>query len=70
MTRLEKLHEKLTSMYTDLLDDGCEDPRVLKEIREFLNDNNINATTINSKVVDSEVIELDVDSLAALVSNG
>ena len=57
--KLNELHAKLTDRYTDLLVDA-EDPRLLKEIREFLSDNNVNATTIEGVVPEgsNEAVDL------------
>lgn len=46
LTKLQELHVKLAETYSDLLNSGVDDPRVLKEVREFLRDNNITETDI------------------------
>ena len=61
---LIELHNKLTEAYAEVLEAGCEDPRLLKEIREFLNDNNILVDNIleDTKSSEDNVIELDISS--------
>ena len=63
MAKIEDLHAKLVSIYIELLDNGCEDPRVLKEVREFLNDNDITSRNLLEDLEDSEVIELDMTDI-------
>jgi len=64
--KLHTLHSTLTDRYTELLAGGTEDPRLLKEIREFLNDNNINDISLNSIVPEgsNESVDLDDDYMA------
>lgn len=61
--KLNKLHEELTTRYSDILSSQTEDPRLLKEIREFLSDNNITAASISNIVPEgsNESVELDDD---------
>ena len=65
MSKLHDLHEKLTERLTTLMETGTDDPRVLKEVREFLRDNNINDTTIGEPTLDAsqEAIILEDDYL-------
>jgi hypothetical protein len=65
MNKLHDLHEKLTERLTTLMETGTDDPRVLKEVREFLRDNNINDTTIGEPMLDAsqEAIILEDDYL-------
>jgi len=58
--KLIELHNKLTETYTNLLAEGCEDPRILKEVREFLNDNYITSDNIDVNTTSSKPIELDL----------
>jgi len=53
MSKLHDLHEKLTERLTTLMETGTDDPRVLKEVREFLRDNNINDTTIGEPILEA-----------------
>jgi len=39
--QLGALHELLVTQYVGLMKGGCDDPRILKEIRELLKDNDI-----------------------------
>ena len=57
---LIKLHETLTKAYAELLEDGCQDPRILKEVREFLSDNSIFADNIVNPE-SNQVIELELE---------
>lgn len=71
MTDLKDLHEALAARYKELLEGGSEDPRILKEVREFLIDNNVTLDSINRDLDDSEVIDLHLDEdLIKLVQNG
>jgi hypothetical protein len=53
------------SHYELLLKGGTEDPRLLKEIREFLNDNDINISSLSddTELESNEAVELDDDYL-------
>lgn len=71
MSDLNDLHSSLARRYRELLEDGSDDPRILKEIREFLMDNNVTLDTINRDVDDSEVVEINMDEdILKLVQNG
>ncbi len=59
--KLIELHNKLTESYGEILEAGCEDPRILKEVREFLSDNSIFVDNILDDNKPMEVIELDLD---------
>ena len=62
MADLSKLHKKLTDSFCEMLDQGLEDPKVLKEIREFLKDNEIREEDIVRIPEDTDTtIDLDVD---------
>lgn len=65
MSRLHKLHEELAKRYEDILAGQTEDPRLLKEIREFLADNNITTQSMSNIVPEeaNEAVELDDDYL-------
>jgi len=39
--QLGALHELLVTSYVKIMKEGCDDPRLLKEIRELLKDNDI-----------------------------
>lgn len=72
--KLHDLHDKLAQRLTQIMEAGTDDPRVLKEVREFLNDNNINYTTIAEEDIPvgdtGDIIILDEDYLAGGVANG
>lgn len=63
--KLEKLHSDLVTRYESLLASGVEDPRLLKEIREFLNDNDINVQSLGDdiRLESNEDIVLDDEYL-------
>ena len=65
MSKLHELHEALTIKLTHLMNEGSDDPRILKEVREFLKDNNINDTTISEPELEAskQPIEMDDDYL-------
>lgn len=73
MTKIERLHVTLTEKLGEMLE-HTEDPRVLKEVREFLKENNVTADTIGetSTTTLDEAIDLpdlDVENYR-LVNNG
>ena len=60
MSTLEKLHVSLAEAYTTILEKGTDDPRMLKEVREFLRDNDITEDTIAMNGIggaDANVVE-------------
>lgn len=72
MSKMKNIHTLLTNHYEMLLANGCEDPKILKEIREFLRDNNINEETLSMLQVANDVgmIELPDDEEWQLAMEG
>ena len=67
---LPEIHSLLSKTYRAMLLQGCDDPRVLKEIREFLKDNDVKVKLTDQSVPDSAPISLDLEEeLFKLVSN-
>ena len=68
MSDIETLHSMLIEKYMGLIAIS-DDPRVLKEAREFLRDNDITVASIGEETPDSlnEAIELDVDAFSNYV---
>ena len=67
---LTTIHKMLAITYKRMLDEGCSDPRILKEVREFLKDNGVAIKAIDQSVPDSAVISMDLEEeLFKLVSN-
>ena len=63
------LYKLLCQNYAEQLTAGVEDPRTLKEIREFLRDNDINVNTLLTEHGAKNVVELPDDYLDG-VANG
>ena len=64
LNKLQELHQKLADNYMEQLDNGVEDPRLLKEVREFLKDNNITEADLefsNLKSTDENIITFDTE---------
>lgn len=62
LSKLQELHQKLADNYMEQLDNGVEDPRLLKEVREFLKDNNITEADLefsSLKSTDENIITFD-----------
>lgn len=60
---LGMLHELLVTQYVKLMEDGCEDPRILKEIRELLKDNDITGDISETlkAITSSSMVEMPDD---------
>lgn len=66
---LEDLFRALTVRYADLLKAGSEDPRLLKEVREFLEYNGITKDSLEvDSLDDAQVIELDIDDFGKVMN--
>jgi len=61
--QLGALHELLVTQYVKLMQSGCEDPRILKEIRELLKDNDITGDISDTlkAITDESVVEMPED---------
>jgi len=58
--QLGALHELLVTQYVALMKDGCDDPRILKEIRELLKDNDITGDITDTLKAISAKTEVDL----------
>lgn len=73
MNNLETMHELLSAHYVKMLERGVDDPRILKEVREFLKDNSVTGDVIGllNTATKEDVIELPEDYMPfEMVNNG
>ncbi len=63
--QLGELHQLLVAQYMRELKDGCSDPRILKEVRELLKDNDITGdiTDTMRAIQEEAVIEMPDDQI-------
>jgi len=60
---LQDLHKLLVDSYIKLMKSGCEDPRILKEVRELLKDNSITGDISDTIKSIEDYISLPADYL-------
>jgi hypothetical protein len=67
------MHDLLAAQYVAMLEAGESDPRILKEVREFLKDNSVTGDVIGllNTATKEDVIELPEDYMPfEMVNNG
>lgn len=66
---LEDLFRALTVTYAQILKSGSEDPRLLKEVREFLEYNGITKDSLEvDSLDDAEIVELDIEGFGKVMN--
>jgi len=70
--QLGALHTLLVTSYVKMMKDGIDDPRILKEIRELLRDNDITGDITDTlrAITDQSMVEVPDDMDWGVVKNG